>query len=152
MGLMLVDQTEQAHDKFWTSHTVSFGLPYFSISLAINVILTSMIVIRLVLHSRNIRNAMGTQDGASGVYKAIITVLVESSALYTVSFLLFIGPWSSTSYVEYIFFPPLAQVQVRAVSSFSFRTSISCHCFLITATNRSSLRSSSLYELPIGEH
>ena len=56
------------------------------------------------------------QDRARGVYKAVITVCVESSALRTVSFLLFIGPWGTTSYVEDIFFPPLAEVHVRAVS------------------------------------
>lgn len=117
MGIMLIDQTAQPHDRFWDSITVNFGVPYFSISLAINVILTIMIVIRLILHSRNIRNAMGAQDGASGVYKAIITVLVESSALYTVSFLLFVGPWGATNYAEDIFFPPLAQVQVRSTFS-----------------------------------
>lgn len=119
MGIMLIDQTAQPHDKFWNSITVNFGVPYFSISLAINVILTLMIVIRLVLHSRNIRNAMGTKDGTCGVYKAIITVLVESSALYTVSFLLFVGPWGASSYVEDIFFPPLAKIQVCALTNLS---------------------------------
>lgn len=61
---------------------------------------------------------MGTQDSASGVYDAIITVLVESSALYTVSFLLFIGPWGAKNYAEDIFFPPLAEIQVRAPCTF----------------------------------
>jgi hypothetical protein len=115
---MLIDQTAQPYSRFWITLAVNFGLPYFSISLAINVILTSMIVIRLILHSRNIRNAMGTQDGASGVYKAIITVLVESSTLYTVSFLLFIGPWGAMNYAEDIFFPPLAEIQVRTPFNF----------------------------------
>jgi hypothetical protein len=119
MGIMLIDQTAQPHDSFWNSIAVNFGDPYFSISLAINVILTSMIVIRLIMHSRNIRNAMGDQaTGTTALYKTIIAVLVESSALYTISFLLFIGTWGSTNYAEDIFFPPLAQIQVRSVSNF----------------------------------
>lgn len=111
MGTMLIDQTAQPHDSFWNSITVNFGVPYFSISLAINVILTIMIVVRLVMHSRNIRNAMGDRaTGTTGLYMTIIAVLVESSALYTISFLLFIGPWGATNYAEDIFFPPLAQI------------------------------------------
>ena len=140
MGIMLIDQTANPHDRFWDSITVNFGTPYFLISLALNVILTLMIVIRLIMHRRNIRNAMGAQDRASRVYKTIITILVESSALYTVSFLLFVGPWGATSYVEDIFFPPLAQAQVCAVHLFF--SAISGHCFLIFAITRKSPRSS----------
>ena len=110
---MLIYQTAQPHDKFWSSITVNFGVPYFSISLALNFLLTLMIVVRLVMHSKNIRNAMGAQaTGATGLYKTIATVLIESSALYTISYLLFIGPWGSTNYAEYVFFPALAQIQV----------------------------------------
>ena len=120
MGTMLIDQTAQPHDSFWNSITVNFGVPYFSISLAINVILTIMIVVRLVMHSRNIRNAMGDRaTGTTGLYMTIIAVLVESSALYTISFLLFIGPWGATNYAEDIFFPPLAQIQVCSISTIS---------------------------------
>ena len=125
MGIMLIDQTAQPHDGFWSSVTTNFGVPYFSISLAINVVLTLMIVIRLVMHSRNIRNAMGAQaTGTTGLYTTINTVLIESSALYTLSFLLFIVPWGTTSYVEDIFFPPLAQIQVRIISTFPWHCNI----------------------------
>ena len=105
---MLIDQTAQPYSTFWISLAVNFGLPSFSISLAINVILTFMIVIRLILHRRNIRNAMGIQDSASGVYNAIITVLVESSALYAVSVLLFIGLWAGNNPSVNVFSPILA--------------------------------------------
>ena len=91
------------------------GIPYFSISISLNILLTLLIVIRLILHSRNIRNAMGAQAGAGGVYKAIVTMLVESSTLYAVSSILFIGPWGANSWVADFFLPILAQCQVRAV-------------------------------------
>ena len=92
----------------------SAALSYYSISLSLNVLLTFMIIIRLVLHSRNIRNAMGPEHRASGLYKAVITMLIESCALYAVSFLLFIGPWIVNDFVQYIFWPILAETQVRA--------------------------------------
>ena len=91
----------------------SFRYPYFAISLGLNITLTLMIVIRLVLRSRNIRNAMGAPAITTGLCKAALTVLVESSALYALSFLLFIVPWAAGSTVSVIFLPILANVQVR---------------------------------------
>lgn len=70
-----------------------------------------MIVAKLVLHNRNIRNALGTQ--ASGLYKAVITVLIESSAIYAITSLLFFGPWVAKNNASDIFLPILAQAQVR---------------------------------------
>lgn len=57
---------------------------------------------------------MGTPATASGLYKAVITMLIEPCALYVVSFVLFIGPWGAGSHAQFIFFPILAETQVRA--------------------------------------
>ena len=92
------------------------GLSYYSIAFALNVTLTLMIVTRLVLHSRNIRNALGTQDSASGLYNVIAAMLVESCALYALSFLPYIGTWASGSTSQTIFYPILGEIQVRAVT------------------------------------
>jgi len=90
--------------------SVSFGIPYYSISLSLNVILTLMIVGRLVLHSKNF--AMGTTAKTGGLYKAIVTMLIESCALYAITYLLFMAPWAAGSSVGNCFFPVLAEVQV----------------------------------------
>ena len=86
-------------------------LPYFSISLSLNTLLTLMITTRLILHTRSIRTAMGTRSG--GLYKAIVTVLVESCALFAVNSILFIGLWGAHNYAERIFRSTLSQTQVR---------------------------------------
>ena len=88
---------------------------YYSIALSLNALLTLMLITRLVLHSKNIRRAMGDQDGASGLYKAIITMLVESGALHAASFVLFVGPSASGSIVQLATFPILPEIQVRTV-------------------------------------
>lgn len=93
---------------------VAFGATYFTISSALNVTLTLMIVIRLILHRRNIRTAMGSSTSAGGLYEAIVTILVESCALYAVTFLLFIIPWATGSYIQYVFLQILVQTQVIA--------------------------------------
>ena len=107
MGIMLVYQTAELTGGVW------FGLPYFSISLSLNVLLTLMITVRLVLHSRDIRTSMG-ETGNNGLYRVIVTMLIESSALYAVSSLLVLGPSSAGNSAADIFIPILAETQVRA--------------------------------------
>jgi len=87
-------------------------LPYLSISLSLNVILTLMIVIRLVLHGKNFRAATGSSGGIGGLYKTIATMLVESSALFAVSSLLVIGSLAARSSLLGLFIPILFQTQV----------------------------------------
>lgn len=93
---------------------MDFGTPYYAISLSLNIILTLMIVVRLMLHSKNVRSAMGTQTRTGGIYKAVVSMLVESCALYAVSYLLFMAPWAAGSPVSNAFFPILAETQVIA--------------------------------------
>lgn len=116
MGITLTYKISQPNGA-WNSLDINLGLSYFSISVSLNVILTLMIVIRLVLHSRNVRNAVGAAAKATRLYKTIVTMLIESSALYAASFLLYIGPWGANSNVSDIFFPLLAETQVRALKS-----------------------------------
>ena len=108
MGIMLTDQNAEVVHGTWS------GLAYLSISLLLNVLLTLMIIIRLTLHARNTRAVLGI-TGSGGMYKAIVTMLVESCALYTVSSLLVIGPGSVGGIpITNFFIPVLTQTQVRA--------------------------------------
>jgi hypothetical protein len=93
---------------------LNFSLPFISISVSLNVLLTLMIVIRLVLHSRNIHAAMGAPSGIGGLRKSIVTMLIESCALYAEISLLVVGPLGAGSYTEHLFLPTLAETQVRA--------------------------------------
>lgn len=116
MGIVLVYyQIAKPSCTIWSSATaINVGVPY-SISVSLDVLLTLMIAVRLVLLSRDIRSAMGVPFRLSGTYKAVITILSESSALYAITFLLWIGTWAAESPAEYFFFPVLAQTQVRGL-------------------------------------
>ena len=109
MGMVLIYQNTEVTGSMWSS------LPYLSISLSLDVLLTLMIVIRLILHTKNTHTATGGA-GVGGVYRAVVTMLVESCALYAVSSLLVIGPWGAKNAAANIFFPILTQTQVRAVT------------------------------------
>ena len=84
-----------------------------SIMLSVNVLLTLMIVIRLLLHGRNIRAATGSPGGISGLYKTIAAMLIESSALFAVNSLLFLVWLIAEHHVYCTFTPTLVEIQVR---------------------------------------
>ena len=91
------------------------GTPYFSISLSLNILLTLMIIVRLILHHKHLRQAVGVTTRASRLYKAILVLLIESCALYTLSFLPYILIFVFHNLYKSIFWPILNGTQVRAV-------------------------------------
>ena len=108
MGIVLVYQTATAYTIPWSA------LSYYSISLSLNILLTLMIVIRLVLHARNTHTAMGI-SGIGGLCNAIITMLIESCAIYAVGSSLVIGSWAARNSVMNLFMGILPETQVRAL-------------------------------------
>ena len=143
MGVMLLVSEGWGWRRFSVTTTVDFGLPYLSISVSLNVLLTIMIVIRLVIHSRNILAVKGG-PARFGLYRALITMLIESSALYAVNSLLLIGLWGAGNQTADTFLPILAEIQVRVFPRLGFRNGS-----LIGGWDRSWLHSSSSNELPI---
>ena len=121
MGIMLLVSEGSGWRRFSITTTVDFGLPYLSISVSLNVLLTLMIVIRLVLHSRRTLTARGAA-GRIGLYRAITTMLIESSALYAVNSLLLIGLWGAGNRTADTFLPILAETQVRVFLWLESRT------------------------------
>ena len=72
-----------------------------------------MIVIRLVLHTRNIHTSMGIA-GIGGLCKAIITMLIESSMIYATSSFLVVGLLSTGAFISSGFIFILAETQACA--------------------------------------
>ena len=101
--------------KFNRSVGTAIDISCFSISVGLNLLLTLMIVARLAVHSKNIRKAMGGSDGAGRLYQTIITVLVESCALYSACLTVYIGLYGSGNTAQLLVFPIVSVVQVSAV-------------------------------------
>lgn len=112
MGVVYIYQDSRPWDGNLTSP--NFATAYFSIFLALNVLLTLLVVARLVLHSQNVRKAMGFSNGVTGFYTAIITMLVESYALYAAVILSFIVSQALNSPVVLISSKIFGSVQVIA--------------------------------------
>jgi len=113
-GIIFLCKNSRPDGGTWTSSAVNLGYPSFLTSLFLNVLLTLMITVRLALHNRNIKNVLGPSAASNGLYKTVVTILIESFALYTVNFLLFIGTWGTKSYFVYTFFPILVETQAIA--------------------------------------
>jgi hypothetical protein len=101
--------------------SINFATAYFSICLALNVVLTLMIVTRLIMHVRGLRKTTGAPDGSGGLYtvaSTVVTMLIESYALYAAALLLYIVPWALNSWVLGPFSKAPGPIQVRAVTTF----------------------------------
>ena len=72
-----------------------------------------MVVIRLILYTKTVRTAFG-MIGIGGLCKAVVAMLVESCAVYTVSSLLYIGLWGTGNSATAAFLPIISETQVRA--------------------------------------
>ena len=107
MGSMFIYQGAVTSTTDWSA------IPYYSITLSLNVILTLMIVVRLVLHTRNTRAALGI-TGIGGLCNAVITMLIESCALYAAGLLPVIGSWAARNPITNFFLLVSPQTQVRA--------------------------------------
>lgn len=112
MGITFICQTLRPGTFSYQSVGLNLGLSFYAISVSLNVLLTLMIVTRLILHNKNIRNAMGTSHKPGGLYNAVVTMLIESCAIYAVTYLLYIGPWSTKNSAQLIFSPILTVAQV----------------------------------------
>ncbi len=106
---MTIFQSSKPNAGIWNSVTIDFALPYFSLSTSLNVLLTLLISSRLFVHQMWIRKNVGSMRLP---YGSIIALLVESSAIYAVSSLLFIGCYGAGSLVSAVFLPILSQTQV----------------------------------------
>ena len=113
MGLLILIAQAHGWGGIWIAILRAISIPYFSVSASLNVLLTLMIVIRLILHGREVRAATGSPAGISGLYKAVATMLIESSALYSMTSLLLVILWATKSNASPGILPIIGEVQVR---------------------------------------
>ena len=110
IAYIYADTVQTGPDMFQSR---KWGDVYYPIAFSLNVVLTLMIIMRLFLHRKDIRRALGDQIGAGRLYKEIITMFVESGALYAASIVLYLGTWATGSVAMPVVVGILYEVQVR---------------------------------------
>jgi len=72
-----------------TSVVISFAIPYFSLSVALTIISTVLITVRLMAGRRVIQKVLGTSHSAP--YVSVAAMIIESAALYSIVGIFFIA-------------------------------------------------------------
>lgn len=110
MGLLWTIQSTSPGLSLYSGTSISLGLPYFTISLSLNIILTLLIVSRLLLHRRNVNVILGKEHCQA--YTSIVTITVESALFYSVTSLIFLITYAVNNPINQIFLGILTPIQV----------------------------------------
>lgn len=91
-------------------HThLNWLIPYISISLGLNVLITIAIVTRLMLFRHRISSALGPAHGSQ--YTSIAAMVIESASLYSLISILVLVPFALNSTITPAFLQSLVEVQ-----------------------------------------
>ena len=118
MSFLTLYQASRPDASLWTHTTVQFSLPYFSVSISLNILLTLLLVGRLFYMSERAKRAIGREHAAT--YSSIASMLIESAVPYAVTGLIFIITYARNSNVQNLVLPVLGQIMVRTPSPFPY--------------------------------
>ncbi|KAF8971921.1 hypothetical protein BDZ97DRAFT_1650903 [Flammula alnicola] len=78
--------------NFFHGKTINFGTPYYTITIALNIIITVLIVSRLLKLGKAVSRALG-RDSAR-IYTSVASMLIESAAPYSLVGITFLIPYA----------------------------------------------------------
>ncbi|KAH8104315.1 hypothetical protein DFH11DRAFT_1519658 [Phellopilus nigrolimitatus] len=100
--------------SLWSKTTVVFALPYWSLTIALNIVMTLGISVRLLFLWRLEINTFGIEQSESNLYTSVVSMVIESGAMYSITGLVFIICYARNSNVQNIVLPVLGQVMCIA--------------------------------------
>ncbi|KAH7918949.1 hypothetical protein BV22DRAFT_1134217 [Leucogyrophana mollusca] len=96
-----------------TAMGVNYTAPFFGVALAVNLVITVMIALRLLYQRRRFARLYG--PSAQGLpYTSIVAMTVESASLYSVFSLLFIIPFAVNSSLQNATLQFLGEIEIVA--------------------------------------
>ncbi|RXW17958.1 hypothetical protein EST38_g7901 [Candolleomyces aberdarensis] len=133
LSLAMLTFTMKPEEGFFGPTTIKIGTAYWSLSIGMNIIITSAIAGRLLKMRANIRKVLGPNH--SSPYTSVLSMIVESAALYTSWAILFLVPFARQDTFQNIVLPSLGQVQGIAPLLIIFRVAQGKAWNSSTATN-----------------
>ncbi|KAJ7448666.1 hypothetical protein B0H11DRAFT_340224 [Mycena galericulata] len=109
LSAILIAELSEPGNTIWTTISVNLAIPYWSISISMTVILTSLIVGRLLFMRYRLRKLMGSN--APTPYVTVVAMVVESAAIYSINGLIFLVSYGVNSPVQNLALPLLGQTQ-----------------------------------------
>lgn len=113
LGILFLRQIGDGSQTPWQAHGINYTSPYYAMSLALNILVTIMIVTRLLLCRHRIKRALGTAHATQYTYLA--AMIIESAAIYSTFSLLFLIPFGFGHPLSQLFLQALSPVQVCAL-------------------------------------
>ncbi|KAI0919667.1 hypothetical protein AcW1_003139 [Taiwanofungus camphoratus] len=112
LSILTTIQAARPNSSLWANGTLDFSVPYWSLSMALNILLTILLVSRL-LYMRHmiISTPLGEHYGKT--YTSVATMVLESALPYCLVSFVFIVLYGLHSTAENLFIPLLLQVAVR---------------------------------------
>ncbi|KAI0258609.1 hypothetical protein BC834DRAFT_974963 [Gloeopeniophorella convolvens] len=114
---------------FWLKPTLTFSpygssgvnwtIPCLSISLALNILVSIAIVLRLLVYRRRIASVMGQHHGSQ--YTSIAAMIIESASIYSAFSIFFLVPFGMNSPVSEIVLQSLSEIQICTTLLIVFR-------------------------------
>ncbi|KAJ3557093.1 hypothetical protein NM688_g1660 [Phlebia brevispora] len=117
IGTLFLTQISSPSGTLWTS--INFNLAFWSLSLAINIIATTLISARILYCRHYIRRLLNHKPEV--YYTSIVAVMVESALFYTAFLLLYIILFALNNPVESVFVQPIAFAQTIASMMIIYR-------------------------------
>jgi hypothetical protein len=125
---MLIAQLAKPGASIWTKAVVGFATPYWSFSIALNILLTILIVARMLWARKTILKAMGKEHGKG--YAMVAAMMIESAGLYTIFGVLYLVCYGTGNPVQEVWLNLLGESQVSILHSSSLKT----HCAIRRAS------------------
>ncbi|KAF9220044.1 hypothetical protein BS17DRAFT_788125 [Gyrodon lividus] len=104
--------TPSSSPYFNADKTINWTLPYFTLSLLINIVVTILIVLRLFLYRRRMIQVLG--PGHATESTSVAAMVVESASIYSTFSLLFLITFITKSPVSNTFLQVLGETQLIA--------------------------------------
>jgi len=113
MGIFRTTAAAQPSSSLIAATAVKFGIPYWSLSMALNIIVTMLIVGRLWYARQRIRKSMGEQHGRT--YTGVAALVIESAAPYAIASFILVILYGIKDTGFILLLPTFPQVQVGQV-------------------------------------
>ena len=87
----------------WASAAYDFAVPYWSLSIAVNLLLTIAIITRLLVARKQLKAVMGEEHALE--YTSLIAIFIESASLYSITSLIYVVAFAVNSNVQNLILP-----------------------------------------------
>ncbi|PPR06714.1 hypothetical protein CVT24_013034 [Panaeolus cyanescens] len=123
MGMVTLIESVLPTQSFWSAIAIKFALAYYALTTSYTIVITGLMIARILMVRRAFIKATGRREYGTQ-YLSIAAMLIESSALYTIWGIIFLGLYIVNHPVQFVFLASLSEVQIIAPLLIIYRVSI----------------------------